>query len=178
MHRCCFYPAFRSLLKIKLRHSSNQIKPLGGETGQYTPASAGRTWSGGNAVKSPESTAKPGKDIIPHRSIGWHRGGVHFVAMLCTAGIVLFASEARAQCTVRDVLRHQLALKKTPPANMPPIPVRSAVAVPVWKTITVTILPLQSRALDLCLNAVSRVILSGDRHSRGLGPYAHQPVYR
>jgi hypothetical protein len=39
-------------------------------------------------------------------------------------------------------------------------------------------LPLQSRALDLCLNAVSRAIPSGDRHSRGLGPYAHQPVYR
>jgi hypothetical protein len=82
-----------------------------------------------------------GKDVgchaIPHRSIGRHHGGTAFVAMLCTAGIVLFASEASAQCSAQDALRNQLALKKTPPAAMPPIPVRSAVAVPVWKTITV-----------------------------------------
>ena len=59
------------------------------------------------------------------------------MAMLCTACIVLFASEASAQCTARDVLQNHLTLKKTPSANTPPIPVRSAVAVPVWKTITV-----------------------------------------
>ena len=57
--------------------------------------------------------------------------------MLCTACIVLFASEASAQCTARDVLQNHLTLRKTPSANMPPIPVRSAVDVPVWKTITV-----------------------------------------
>jgi hypothetical protein len=57
--------------------------------------------------------------------------------MLCTACIILFASEAIAQCTARDVLQNHLTLKKTPSANMPPIPVRSAAAVPVWKTITV-----------------------------------------
>jgi hypothetical protein len=57
--------------------------------------------------------------------------------MLCTACIVLFASEASAQCTARDVLRNHLTLKKNSSANMPPILVRSAVAVPVWKTITV-----------------------------------------
>ena len=57
--------------------------------------------------------------------------------MLCTACIVLFASEAYAQCTARDVLQNHLTLRKTPSANMPPIPVRSAVDVPVWKTITV-----------------------------------------
>jgi hypothetical protein len=57
--------------------------------------------------------------------------------MLCTACIVLFASEASAQCAARDVLRNHLTLRKTSSANMPPIPVRSAVAVPVWKRITV-----------------------------------------
>ena len=73
---------------------------------------------------------------IPHCSIAWHRGGT-LIAMLCTACIVLFASEASAQCTARDVLQNHLTLRKTPSANMPPIPVRSAVDVPVWKTITV-----------------------------------------
>jgi hypothetical protein len=57
--------------------------------------------------------------------------------MLCTACIILFASEASAQCTARDVLQNHLTLKKTPSANMPPIPVRSAAAAAVWKTITV-----------------------------------------
>jgi hypothetical protein len=57
--------------------------------------------------------------------------------MLSTACVVLFASEAGAQCTARDVVQNHLTLKKTPSANMPPILVKSAVAVPVWKTITV-----------------------------------------
>ncbi len=57
--------------------------------------------------------------------------------MLCTAFIVLFASEASAQCTARDVLRNHLTFKKIPSANRPPIPIRPADAVPVWKTITV-----------------------------------------
>jgi hypothetical protein len=82
-----------------------------------------------------------GKEVgccaISHCSIGWRRGGTLFIAMLCTACIVLFASEASAQCTARDVLRNHLTLKKNSSANMPPILVRSAVAVPVWKTITV-----------------------------------------
>ena len=82
-----------------------------------------------------------GKDVgchaIPYYSIAWHRGGTLFVAMLCSAFIVLFASEASAQCTARDVLRNHLTFKKIPSANRPPIPVRSADAVPVWKTITV-----------------------------------------
>ena len=62
------------------------------------------------------------------------RAGTLFIVMLCTA---LFAREASAQCTPQDVLRNQLTLKKTPSANMPPILVRSASDVPVWKTITV-----------------------------------------
>ena len=64
-------------------------------------------------------------------------GGIFLAATLCTACILLFASEARAQCTARDVLQNQLRLKKTPSAGTPQIPVRSAVDVPVWKTITV-----------------------------------------
>ena len=82
-----------------------------------------------------------GKEVscpaIPHCSTGWHRGGTLFIAMLSTACVVSFASEASAQCSAQDVLQNQLTLKKTPPANMPPILVRSAAAVPVWKTITV-----------------------------------------
>jgi hypothetical protein len=57
--------------------------------------------------------------------------------MLCTACIVLFASEASAQCTARDVLQNRLTLKTTPSANTPPVLVKSAFAVPVWRTITV-----------------------------------------
>jgi hypothetical protein len=57
--------------------------------------------------------------------------------MLCTACIVLFASEASAQCTARDVLQNRLTLERTPSAKMAPILVSSAVAVPVWKTIAV-----------------------------------------
>jgi hypothetical protein len=57
--------------------------------------------------------------------------------MLCIACILLFVSEARAQCTAQDVLRNQLRLKKTPSASIPQSPVRSAVDAPVWKTITV-----------------------------------------
>jgi len=82
-----------------------------------------------------------GKDVgchaMSHRSIGWRRGGTHLVAMLCAARIVLFSHEAEAQCSARDVLQNHLILKKTPSADMPPVLVRSAVAVPVWKTITV-----------------------------------------
>jgi hypothetical protein len=82
-----------------------------------------------------------GKEVgchaIPHCSIGRHRGGAVLIAMLCTALIVLFASEASAQCSARDVLQNHLTFKKTPSADMPPILVRSAVDVPVWKTIKV-----------------------------------------
>jgi hypothetical protein len=82
-----------------------------------------------------------GKEVgchpIPHCSSGWRRGATLFVAMLSTACIVLFASEAGAQCSARDVLQNSLTHKKIPLADMPPIVVRPAVAVPVWKTITV-----------------------------------------
>ncbi|MGY2902647.1 hypothetical protein [Bradyrhizobium sp. URHC0002] len=74
---------------------------------------------------------------IPHRSTGWRRGGTLAVAVFCIAGVFLFASEAGAQCTARDVLQNQLRLKKTPSASAPRIVVRSAAKASVWKTITV-----------------------------------------
>ena len=87
------------------------------------------------------------------RHIWRNRGGSFFVATLCTACILLFASEARAQCTARDVLQNQLRLKKTPSAGAPQIPVRSAVDVPIWKTITVGTFS-DSLALSNALGAV------------------------
>ena len=42
---------------------------------------------------------------IPHRSTGWRHGALLLMAMLCTACIVLSASEAGAQCSARDALR-------------------------------------------------------------------------
>jgi hypothetical protein len=73
---------------------------------------------------------------IPHCSIRRKSGGA-LIAMLCTACIVLFASEASAQCTARAVLQNHLTLKTTPSADTPPVPVKSAFAVPVWRTIAV-----------------------------------------
>jgi hypothetical protein len=71
---------------------------------------------------------------MPHR--GRH-GAILLIAMLCTTCIVLSASEASAQCTARDALRSHLTHNKTPSANSPLVPIRSAAAVPVWKTIAV-----------------------------------------
>jgi hypothetical protein len=65
------------------------------------------------------------------------QSGGSLIAVLCTACIVLFASEASAQCTARDVLQNHLTLKTTPSADTPPGIVESAFAAPVWRTITV-----------------------------------------
>jgi hypothetical protein len=59
------------------------------------------------------------------------------MATLCTACTLLFASEARAQCTARDVLQNQLKLKKAPSADGPQLLIKSTVDAPVWKTITI-----------------------------------------
>ena len=75
--------------------------------------------------------------LAPYRSPGWPRGGILLVATLCTMCILLFASEARAQCTARDVLQNQLRFKIIPLARIPQILVKSVADVPVWKTITV-----------------------------------------
>jgi uncharacterized protein YjiS (DUF1127 family) len=79
--------------------------------------------------------------------------GTFFMVMLCTACFLLFASEAEAQCTARDVLQNQLRLKTAPSARMPQTLVRSAVDVPVWKTITVGTFA-DSSALSNALDAV------------------------
>ncbi|WFU45211.1 hypothetical protein QA640_34135 [Bradyrhizobium sp. CB82] len=55
---------------------------------------------------------------------------------LCAACIFQFASEARAQCTARDVLQNQLKLRKAPSVRVPEVLVSSAANVPAWKTIT------------------------------------------
>jgi hypothetical protein len=72
----------------------------------------------------------------PHCQIRRQSGG-SLIAMLGTACIVLFASEASAQCTARDVLQNRLTLKTTPSVKTPPVVVKSAFAVPVWRTITI-----------------------------------------
>ncbi|KRR24178.1 hypothetical protein CQ14_15230 [Bradyrhizobium lablabi] len=76
-----------------------------------------------------------GYHAIPHRSMRRRSGGA-FIAMLCSACIVLFASEASAQCSARAVLQNRLTLKIAP-SDAPPAPVTSAFAAPVWRTITV-----------------------------------------
>ena len=72
---------------------------------------------------------------------GYHAtrsGGSTFItAILCAACVVVFASEASAQCTARDVLQNRLTFKSTPSPDTPPILVKSAFAVPVWKTIKI-----------------------------------------
>ena len=59
------------------------------------------------------------------------------IGALTIFGSEMAAREAGAQCSAQDSLQNQLALKKEPSANTPPIPIKSAVNVPVWKTIAV-----------------------------------------
>jgi hypothetical protein len=82
------------------------------------------------------ASKESGYHATPYCPIRTQSGG-GLIAMLCTACIVLYASEASARCTARDVLQNRLTLKKTPSANAPPVLVKSADAVPVWRTITV-----------------------------------------
>jgi uncharacterized protein YjiS (DUF1127 family) len=75
------------------------------------------------------------RDVTTARhSTRWH--GAIVLMLLCTCSLV-FASEAKAQCTARDGLQNQLRLKKTSSPIMPQVLVRSAVDVPVWKKITI-----------------------------------------
>lgn len=67
---------------------------------------------------------------------GHHHSRRLVIAMLCAACIFQFASEARAQCSARDVLQNQLKSRKAPSVGVPQALVRSATGVPVWKTIT------------------------------------------
>jgi len=78
-----------------------------------------------------------GRYIVPYRWPRWRRSGIKGVATLCITSFLLFSSEANSQCAARDVLRNQLKLEKAPSVTRPQIPIKSAVDVPVWKTITV-----------------------------------------
>jgi hypothetical protein len=78
-----------------------------------------------------------GYRAVSHCSIRRQSGGIPPVAALCIGCIVLFAGEASARCTARDVLRNRLTFQATPSANIPPTPIKSAFAVPAWRTITV-----------------------------------------
>src|SRR3954454_21570927 len=73
---------------------------------------------------------------IQGRSPGWRHGGIFIVAILGIACSLLFASEAVAQCSARDVLRNQLKLKQAP-SDRPQVPIKSAVDHPAWKTIRI-----------------------------------------
>ena len=79
--------------------------------------------------------------------------GKGVVAMLCSLSILLFASEAGAQCSARDALRNQLRPVAIPSAGGLQNPVTSADAVPVWKQITVGTFA-DSLALRNALDAV------------------------
>src|SRR5690349_24189618 len=62
------------------------------------------------------------------------RGSV--IAVICVACMVLFSSEAGAQCSARDALKNRLTPKTAVPADARPMVVKSAFAVPVWRRIT------------------------------------------
>jgi hypothetical protein len=78
-----------------------------------------------------------GYGATSHLSAWRHGGSTLLVAMFCSTCTMLFASEAGAQCTSRDVLRNHLTLRTAPSANGPPVTIQSAFAVPVWRTVTI-----------------------------------------
>ena len=78
-----------------------------------------------------------GRHARSHFSIGRPLRGTPLIALLCTACILLYASELSAQCTARDALQNQGRFKKTAATTTPQILVRSAADVPVWKTIAI-----------------------------------------
>ncbi|MEH2500419.1 uncharacterized protein YjiS (DUF1127 family) [Bradyrhizobium sp. AZCC 1678] len=70
-------------------------------------------------------------------STRWRMSNAPIILMLCSACVLVFASEAGAQCAARDVLNNRLGLKEAPSIRVPQTLVRSAVDVPTWKKITV-----------------------------------------
>jgi hypothetical protein len=86
--------------------------------------------------------------------------GCRAMTTLCTACVLLFAGEARSQCSARDVLQSQQGLKSILSVGRPQIPVRSAVDVAAWKTITVGTFADLS-ALDDALDAAGCAV--GDK---------------
>ena len=77
-----------------------------------------------------------GYPAIPHHSMR-RQSGAALIAMVLAACVILCASEAGAQCSARDVLRNRLTLRTLPSANTTPVPIKSAFAVPAWRTITI-----------------------------------------
>jgi hypothetical protein len=75
------------------------------------------------------------------------------VLLLCNVFVLEFTSDARAQCTARDVLQNQLTFKTAPPVRRLQIPVSSLADVQAWKTITIG---TYSDSLAL-LNALSSI---------------------
>ncbi|WP_314957928.1 hypothetical protein [Bradyrhizobium cosmicum] len=73
---------------------------------------------------------------IQRHSPGWRHPGILTIAIICTACTLLFAGEAVAQCSARDALRNHLKLKQAH-ADRAPIPIKSAVDLPTWKTIEI-----------------------------------------
>lgn len=67
----------------------------------------------------------------------WYNIGALIYLVLCNACILVLASEAKAQCTARDVLQSQLRSNKIPSPAIPQVLVRSVVNVPVWRKISV-----------------------------------------
>jgi hypothetical protein len=82
-----------------------------------------------------------GCHVRSHFSTGWSCNGPLLFALLCTACILLFATEVRAQCAAHDGLQSQVKLKKIASTSAPQIMVRSADDVPVWKTIAIGTFP-------------------------------------
>ncbi|QIO37266.2 DUF1127 domain-containing protein [Bradyrhizobium sp. 1(2017)] len=87
----------------------------------------------------------------PHHARGWHAGAL-VILMFCNACILVFASEAGAQCTARDVLQVRPVLKEAAGVRKPQIVTGSAADVPVWRKTTVGTFP-DSVALRNALNA-------------------------
>jgi hypothetical protein len=73
--------------------------------------------------------------------------------LLCGACILASASDANAQCSARDVLQRQLALKTSPVFPRPQRPVTSVSDVSGWKTITIGTFP-DTFALLTALSAI------------------------
>jgi hypothetical protein len=85
-----------------------------------------------------QTAGKDGSDqILPHCSMRRRYDGTLLVAMLVAVWIGQSVSKASAQCSTPGVLQNQLSFRRTPSADHQAILVQSAVAVPIWKTITV-----------------------------------------
>jgi hypothetical protein len=73
---------------------------------------------------------------LRHRLGRAHRRPRLVLAMLCAACTLHFASEARAQCSAKDVLHNRMSLKEAVSADANRHLIKSATDVPAWKRIT------------------------------------------